>query len=236
MRNSLLYLKFASQYAIENRTLKHIKQFNRWHKDTSSSDSTLSRQLPWMTYDAIAFLERTVTPEMNIFEWGSGGSTLFFAKHCKNVVSIEHDTKWSETLSEIIKHDSIKNITLKNITPQRVSDDSQMNSQPSSNNFLSSAKKFKNYSFESYVKAIDEYEDNYFDIIVVDGRARSSCIKRAILHLKTGGHLIVDNSERKNYLAPFPELQNDALWKKQEFEGPVFFQHAFTRTSFFKKK
>jgi hypothetical protein len=53
--------------------------------------------------------------------------------------------------------------------------------------------------------------------------------------VKKGGYLIVDNTDRSYYLAPFPELQDPSKWKKTEFQGPVFFQHAFSKTSFFKK-
>lgn len=38
-----------------------------------------------------------------------------------------------------------------------------------------------------------------FDLIEVDGRNRSTCIQNAISKLKSGGILIVDNSERERY-------------------------------------
>ena len=58
MKQLILYIKFAIQFSIENRTLKHIKQFKRWYHDMHSGESTMSLGLPWMTYDAIDFLEQ----------------------------------------------------------------------------------------------------------------------------------------------------------------------------------
>jgi hypothetical protein len=54
--------------------------------------------IPWFTYSAIFFLEQLNLSEKLIFEWGSGNSSLFFAKRAKTVTSIEHDPQWFETL------------------------------------------------------------------------------------------------------------------------------------------
>lgn len=53
-----------------------------------------SRPLPWFTYPAIHFLNRRITPELRLFEYGSGCSTLWFAERVKEVVSVEHDSAW----------------------------------------------------------------------------------------------------------------------------------------------
>lgn len=50
--------------------------------------------LPWFTYPAIFFLSGRIRPEMAVFEFGSGHSTLWFAKRLARVVSCEHDAAW----------------------------------------------------------------------------------------------------------------------------------------------
>jgi hypothetical protein len=52
--------------------------------------------LPWFTYPAIHFLAGRVRPEMTVFEYGSGGSTLWWAQRVARVVSCEHDAQWYE--------------------------------------------------------------------------------------------------------------------------------------------
>lgn len=44
---------------------------------------------PWITPGAIAFLDERLKSDFNVLEIGSGGSTLWFAKKCGSVKSIE---------------------------------------------------------------------------------------------------------------------------------------------------
>lgn len=234
MKDFLLYIRFALVFAWQNTTLLHIKQYRRWFRDKRSGDNTLRRELPWMTYDAIDFLSSIYTPDMTVFEWGSGGSTLFFARRCRRVVTVEHDQKWSTLLADKLKELSVDNVDYMEITGERV-DDWAKRDYRNPDDFISGDRNSVGLSYERYVKAIDKYPDNYFDIVVVDGRSRNCCVKRAIPHIKKGGYLVVDNTDRRYYLTGFSELQNPDIWQKTEIQGPVFFQHAFGKTSFFRK-
>jgi len=55
---------------------------------------------------------------------------------------------------------------------------------------------------------VNTYPDNYFDFIIVDGRARVECSFNAIKKLKRGGLFVLDNSERKRYMPIFNLLEN----------------------------
>jgi len=52
----------------------------------------------WLSPEATAFMDSIDRPEWNVLEHGAGGSTLWFAKRCKWVLSIETDPKWYERL------------------------------------------------------------------------------------------------------------------------------------------
>lgn len=54
---------------------------------------------PWMTYGVTAFLEQRLDPEMSLFEYGSGFSTLFFATRVGSVTSIEYNPAWFDQIS-----------------------------------------------------------------------------------------------------------------------------------------
>ena len=60
--------------------------------------------IPWLTYSFIDFLEPRLSKDLNILEFGSGNSTLFFSCRVKSVFSIEHDMKWIELLEKKISH------------------------------------------------------------------------------------------------------------------------------------
>jgi hypothetical protein len=51
--------------------------------------------LPWYTYGFISFLEPRLTPEMRVFEYGSGNSTRWYSRRVKEVVAVEHDPAWA---------------------------------------------------------------------------------------------------------------------------------------------
>ena len=58
------------------------------------------RPIPWITYPCLSFLEERVDSSMNVFEYGSGNSTLWWASRVQRVISCEHDQSWYD---EVIK-------------------------------------------------------------------------------------------------------------------------------------
>lgn len=55
--------------------------------------------VPWLAFPAIAHLERQISGR-RVFEFGSGMSTLWFAKRCRQVVSVESDGHWHQIVTE----------------------------------------------------------------------------------------------------------------------------------------
>jgi len=47
-----------------------------------------------MNYAVVAFLERRLNKTLSVFEYGSGYSTLFYARRVRNVISVEYDQAW----------------------------------------------------------------------------------------------------------------------------------------------
>ena len=58
--------------------------------------------IPWVTYSFISYIENRLNKSMNIFEFGSGNSTLYYAEKVNHVISVEHDKNWFEKLLENI--------------------------------------------------------------------------------------------------------------------------------------
>jgi len=50
--------------------------------------------IPWFTYPSIDFLDKRLNKKLNVFEFGSGNSSLFFAKRVNRVISVEHNKQW----------------------------------------------------------------------------------------------------------------------------------------------
>ncbi len=206
----------------------------QWWSSMDYNRNSVADESPWITFSAIRFLEGYLKPNMEVFEFGSGGSTLFFRKRVKHVTSIEHHREWFEVLSKHIKELPVKNTTLMLIEPEKDAapiPDSAL-SEPVL--YRSSDGNYRTQSFRSYASAIDRYEDGKFDLVTVDGRARNSCFLHALKKVKVGGYLMLDNSERNEYGPCFKEMQK-LKWEKVSFTGLIPYTSLFSRTTFWKR-
>lgn len=159
----------------------HLKQYvadNVLHHRTP-----LELELPWFSYAAIDFLEDHLRPEMTVCEYGSGGSTVFFAKCVRSVYSIEDNSKWFELVTRRLEEMKIYN--------------AEIHLHPFD---------FKNpagFEKSAYLHAVPERP---FDIYVIDGseewdQVRPVCFQHVEERIKPGGIIIVDDSWR------YPELR-----------------------------
>jgi hypothetical protein len=169
-----------------------------------------------MPFAAIDFLKKWLHKEMVVFEYGSGGSSLFFASRVNHLYSVEHDAAWFAAVQKKIQEKNIKNLSYTLMRPEPAS--SVLDNCGNPDLYLSCMREYKDYSFEKYVKSIDQYPDQYFDLVIVDGRARPSCIKHALPKIKRKGILLLDNANRSYYLQPFPDLMDEVQWRKIVFE------------------
>ncbi|PTT03092.1 FkbM family methyltransferase [Pedobacter sp. HMWF019] len=67
-----------------------------WFKafDSKQAIDARGEAIPWVTYSFIDFIKGRLNKDQKVFEYGSGSSTLFYAKHTGRVVSVEHDESW----------------------------------------------------------------------------------------------------------------------------------------------
>lgn len=169
---------------------------------------------------------------MHVFEYGSGGSTLFWASRVSSVISVEHDRDWYQKLRPQLS--SVEDTHVLYLLAEPDPDPAfDKKSYLVPDDYISHDQHYVGKFFERYARTIDMYAEGYFDIIVVDGRARPSCIKHAISRLKKGGLLVVDNTERDFYLSPFN--WDKAHWVVRRFLGPVPFSRPFFETTIFTK-
>jgi hypothetical protein len=182
--------------------------------------SPLELEIPWINYSSFDWLKQWIRPEMNVFEWGCGGSTLFFAQKANTVVSVEHNLHWYKEVKKVLRSRGMRNVQLIHAQPSRA--------QPwTPQGYRSEVKGLEKLSFEHYVALIKQYPRNYFDFVLVDGRCRLACLRESIPFLKgKTGALMLDNSDyfryqsalfnieslmksrhRKRFLSPGPSSQ-----------------------------
>lgn len=61
---------------------------------TGRPTDRVGQAIPWWSYGATAFLAGRLTKNMEVFEYGSGFSTLWLARHVGHVTSVETDREW----------------------------------------------------------------------------------------------------------------------------------------------
>jgi len=66
-------------------------------------EKTLEIGYPWLSFGAIIALEVIANKDMKVLEFGSGGSTIFWANNCSSVKSLETNKDWYKKVVEATK-------------------------------------------------------------------------------------------------------------------------------------
>jgi hypothetical protein len=67
---------------------------------------------PWLTRAANAILDSWLKPTDVGFEWGSGRSTIWFARRVHHLTSVEHDHRWWRKVQSDPHASRMDNVTL----------------------------------------------------------------------------------------------------------------------------
>ena len=147
--------------------LKDIGWIRSFH--SKQSVDAQGKPIPWFTYSTLHFLEQRLRKDFDVFEYGCGNSTIWFAQRISSIDAVEGDKNWFEKVQKQLPSNA-------KVVFQEVQEDENGN----------------------YAKAIANTQKLY-DIVIVDGRDRNNCIKNAQKYLKEIGVLILDNSDRPDY-------------------------------------
>jgi hypothetical protein len=74
--------------------------------NSNSVIDAAGKPIPWLTYPVISFLEARLNKSLEIFEFGSGNSTLYFAGKVGTVDSVEHDKFWYDKVKNTMPQNS----------------------------------------------------------------------------------------------------------------------------------
>lgn len=158
----------------EHETLKGKKP---WWKD---GPWRITQELPWLTQGSVRFIEEHIDRSHSVLEFGSGGSTVFFARRAKEVISFEsggpdrktdtlaESNRWYKLLVEKLHGSKINNVQLY-----------LLHAYPESELLY------------SYI--LGSLPDEHFHWILIDGAYRNLCIEHSKNKLISGGYMIIDN-------------------------------------------
>ena len=160
--------------------------------------------LPWWTLEAASIIDVFLQqrPRTRVFEYGAGASTLFLARRCENLVSVEHDSLWFAAIRGMLQ--SKKNVDLALVEPQTTAAEPEIQSQ---------RKGWEGLDFSCYVESLLA-QDGQFDLIVIDGRCRNACLEAALSKISSDGVILFDNADRKRYRPAIEACELARLWTR----------------------
>ena len=179
---------------------------------------------PWLVLSAVRDLDAAIGPDARGFEWGSGRSTIYFAKRLKTLVSLDHDAAWHPRVQADLKAEGLDGKVELDLRPRREGAFDPETARPSG--WLALGYVPRKPHFADYFDSILKYPDDHFDFVLVDGRARVACILNAIPKVAPGGLLVLDNSDRAEYAVVFPLL---AAWTPRVFTDGESETRIFTK-------
>jgi predicted O-methyltransferase YrrM len=126
---------------------------------------------PWLTRAANEILQSLLRKEDVGLEFGSGRSTLWFAKRIKHLTSVEHDEHWFKKVKSDLESNALYNVDY----------------------LFKPASEGEPVPASPYLLVVDKFSPNSLDFVLVDGAYRSYCALGSIGKLRPGGILIIDN-------------------------------------------
>lgn len=174
--------------------IKHPSFVIPYFKYSLTKKTPLEIGLPWWSYKSIKKIKPWLNRNLTVFEWGSGGSTIFLCNRVKSIVSVENDQNWTNKVNSALSSLNAQNakVIQKEINLQ------------SAECFLES----------SYAQEISDK----FDLIVIDGEdhfnseshwsARENCFDLSQQSINKEGIIIVDDAWR------YPSILNKSKAKK----------------------
>lgn len=219
----------------ECATAKKLGRFFRpWKASLQEGRSPITDAQPWISFAAIELIGNVLTKDMAVFEFGGGGSTLFFTRRVAHVVTVEHDAAWFPIIERAVRESGCSNWKGLLRPAEEGADPSACVADPDA--YLSDDDGYRGKNFRSYASAIDAWADGHFDLVLVDGRARPSCLKHALSKVRPGGLLVLDNSDRPYYTQRTGSLIEPLFVELLSCGGPVPYLEWFTQTTIWKRR
>jgi hypothetical protein len=159
----------------------------RWAANRASGAKPVELALPWFSWSAIEQLDRLPLEGLRVFEFGGGGSTLYFLKRGCIVRTAENSRDWAAlVLNQAQSRGWADRLDLRIV---------DMPEHPSAEH---------RELVDSYVSQIED--EKPWHVVVVDGvdgtpSTRMLCLERARTRVAPDGLIVLDDSWRDEYRA-----------------------------------
>lgn len=154
------------------RSFRHWTPRYIWDRFTDILHRQIQPERPWLAPTANVFLESFLRKTDIGLEFGSGRSTIWFARRVAFLTSVEHDRVWHERIKELLNKHCLFNVNYL-FYPYDVAEEEDKS---------------------HYVRTSHHFADNSLDFALVDGIYREACALASVDKIRPGGILIIDNA------------------------------------------
>jgi len=217
-------------HALLNQNVYHFAQGYLqkmgWFQSLDGTPRDHSGYVPYITYPALRQLRNIIRPDFRVFEYGSGGSSLWWAGQVAQVICVEHDPGWAMRVAEaapshlqVITREQGRATTPKHrgLLKKFLATSPELPlSHDEAHNLMHG---LTSEDFVAYATEIEAHGAEKFDVIVIDGMARCFTAWLAPRHLKEDGFILFDNADRWQYNQAYRTLREQGFYRL-DFYGP----------------
>jgi len=166
----------------------------RYIRDQRDGRTPLQQRCPYFSYGAIDFLRQQVKPGSRVFEYGSGGSTIFFLDLGCEVTSVETSSEWVDFLKQAVgSHLKWHLVEHRHDDPAK-----------------------DHATYPRYV-----HTGAPWDVVIIDNTeaehlSRVACVTEAMRCIRPGGMLVFDDAHQPEY-SGVPKILGG--WHRRSFKG-----------------
>lgn len=203
-----------SVYFKSQDSLRHARRIHKeylsetgWLESKNANQSIRKGEyLPWTSYAFIYWFESKKTTNQSILEFGSGASTLFWAKHFTRVDSVESDDLWFSEVGALVEN--LSNVSLHPLTVSKKSQNLRWNTYSAFQEVFELDKSF-------FPEVSNKFEDIDFvflaekvskaDWIFIDGGPRNFYCLFALTYARKETIFVLDNAD-EDYTLPARQM------------------------------
>jgi hypothetical protein len=170
-------------------------------KGYSLDIDSLFRDKPEMFPEEVEYILNKINKDSLVLEWGSGGSTLFFANYCKELHSIEHNFLFYIITKTGLYHKNLLDkVKLHFVEPHE-----------------SITKGCSYEQVKDYVDIIDKIGITKYNIVIIDGRGRKFCAEKAYDYIDENSFIfLLEYFDAQGEIDNKPCQQNGRDWYRTD--------------------
>jgi hypothetical protein len=211
-----------------------LRNLPRWRASLRADRTPLRDRRPWLPFGVQDLLARELRADMRVCEYGAGGSTPFLLERAGELVTFDVDEHWAARVADALPPSRARGWELEVAAPEPDPSTRPLDpSDPSA--YVSASPAFLGFSFRRFAQLIDRFDADSFDVVLVTGRARPSCLLHALPKVRPGGMLVLDHAERSWY-QPALRLASPDRWDREDHRGPGPYAPRFWDTAVLRRR